>query len=531
MSDNVNKETEKTNAEQLTNDQLYDVLSFANTFYNTYASSYFGGGVYTPHLTNQRLSEIGLTPKNTTSANLKANLTAPISSQKELVGYSEFVNLTEMISKRTLSYLGNLPTFDYTFTCKNYKEESELNSEQYKKDLMKVKDFLNRFDVQGQFSYVNRRTLKTDAFYGVLRMDGENFAFQELPQTHCLITGKNLDWGFLFDFDMQWFLQQGLSIDQYPPNFKKMWRAVFGARNDLIGYDPANRLTARHGVFGLWSQTSPLPKDGNFVCFKFNSDNYATIPFLTPLFSDVLNKDLVRELQTNQYIISSQKILVGLIPLLKEQKSGAIRDALAIAPETMGKFLGLLKQGLHESIKLSGVPFSDIKDMSFTLPNKNMYNEYNTNIAGNSGVTSRLVYANDKLSATEVHFNTLIDSMISTQVYPQYATWLSTMVNTLTEKYKFAFHFSGTQFDREDRLSTADKLANRGIFIDQLYANAIGKNVFQLHSLMAMSQHSNFYDMLRLAPNSNTASTGETGRPNKDIGDIADSTERSDDYN
>lgn len=516
----------------LTNEQLYDVLSFAKNFYNEYTNGSYPS-VFTPHLTNKRLSEIGSSSKEVSLSELTTALSDPTNHQKELIGHSEFLELTEMVSKRTNAYIGNLPTFDYMFTCSNIKDEKEYESKEYKEDLFILKDFLSKFDVRGQFSHINRRTLKTDAYYGVFRTDGNNYAFQELPYRKCLITGKNVDWGFVFDFDMQWFLEQGLSIDQYPRNFKKLWRSVFGGINNPEDYDPSNKLTERNGVFGLWTQTSPLPKDGNFVCFKFNSDIYATIPFLTPLFGDSLNKGLVRELRNNQYIIASQKILIGLIPLLKEQKSGQIKDSLAIAPETMGKFLGLLKQGLSESIKISGVPFSDVKEVSFSLPDKDMYNDFNTTLAGNSGVTSRFVYATDKLSATEVKYNAIIDSIIATQVYPQYATWLSTIVNTLTKHYKFKFKFEGNQFDKDDRLGRAEKLANRGMFIDQLYANAIGKNVFELHDLMAMSNNSNFYKMLKMPPNSNTNSGGDkldAGRETKKIEDVSDERERNDDY-
>ena len=116
------------------------------------------------------------------------------------------------------------------------------------------------------------------------------------------------------------------------------------------------------------------------------------------------------------------------------------------------------------------------------------------------------------------------------------ARWLSTMVNEYTSKYKFAFTFEGTKFDRDERLTRAEKLANRGIFIDQLYASAIGKNKFELESLMQMSKNSSFYDLLRLPPNSNTKSLGgEEGDVDgtghrKPVEEVAESTERKADY-
>ena len=207
---------------------------------------------------------------------------------------------------------------------------------------------------------------------------------------------------------------------------------------------------------------------------------------------------------------------------------------MAISSKTLGSFLGLLKQGLSESVKIGGVPFSDVKDISFNLPTSNMYDQYNSTAASNTGVTSRFVYTTDKLTAAEVKYNALIDQMITTQVYPQYATWLSSMVNARTSKYKFSFVFNGTKFDKEERLDRAEKLANRGMFIDQLYANAIGLNKFELESLMLMSNNSLFQKSLRLPPNSNTDSFGgadkEGGRTRKPVEEVADGTARKDDY-
>src|SRR5699024_1118345 len=116
----------------------------------------------------------------------------------------------------------------------------EYQSEEYKRDYQIVKDFLSHFDVRGQFAYVLRRMLTIDAFFGVFRTDGQNYEFQELPNNYCKITGKNLDWGFQFDFDMNWFLRMGLSFDQYPKIFKKMWENV--NKDNLEKYNPANKL-------------------------------------------------------------------------------------------------------------------------------------------------------------------------------------------------------------------------------------------------------------------------------------------------
>ena len=200
----------------LTENELYDVLKFATNYYQ-YASGNSGiqfDGFYTPSLTNERLGEIGLNPRDIAPDKISLLLESPIVNQNNLIGYSELLQLRDAVARRSRNYLGNLPAFDYTFTCKNIKDPSEYKSKEYLDDLNIVKDFLSHFDVRGQFAYINRRTFDIDAFYGVFRMDGANYEFQELPYQYCKITGKNLDWGFQYDFDMSWFLRMGLSFDK-----------------------------------------------------------------------------------------------------------------------------------------------------------------------------------------------------------------------------------------------------------------------------------------------------------------------------
>lgn len=529
------KESDKNDNRPLTVNEVYDVLSFAQTCYDfAYGKqNKFDNfqGSYSPKLTNQRLAEIGLNPKKLNEKQLEKILCDPVSNQNNLIGYSEFLKFNDMIAKRTLGYLGNLPSFDYTFTCTNISDPTEYKSEEYKKDLAFVKDFLSKFDVRGQFSFVNRRTFEIDAFYSIFRMDGERYEFQELPYQYCRITGKNLSWGLQFDFDLNWFNKMGLSWKQYPKIFKKMYDAV-NVGKKAKKYDPGNKLNKRDATYCLWSQTSSLPEMGNFACFKMNSDIYASMPYLTPMFQETINKPIIRELQTNQYIIASQKIMIGLIPLLKEQKSGQVKDALAVSPETMGKFLGLLKRGLSDAIKITGAPFADVKQVEFDPPQTSMYNQANEVQAASSGATSRLIYASDKQSATEIVYSANIDEMIAKSVYPQYEKWLSTMINHFTKKYKFKFKFEGTNFseNRKNRLDNALKLADKGIVMPAKIAASMGMDVFEMTELIQQCKYDGFQELLYLLPNSNTKDMGTqgAGRPGTSV--PADSTIRSDDY-
>lgn len=534
----IDNSAAKENENQpLTEKQVITMLDFAAQYYARYASDPSAGFAYTPELTNERLNEISLSSKDLTAEQIETSLKSPTNrnSQRKLVGYSEFLQFAEAISKRTLLYLGNLPAFDYTITCTNAYDRQDYESGEYKEDWRAVKDFLAHFDAHGQMAYVARRIIESEAFFSVFRTDCDNYCFQELPSDYCLITGRNADWGFMFDFDMNWFLRQGLSLKMYPRNFMGIWHRVFGEIDDPKDYNPSNGLKDRKGTFALWTQTSPLPQDGAFACFKFNSDTTARLPFLSSMFSQVVNKPLIKQLQTNQYIISAQKVLVGLIPFLKDQKSGQVANALAIDADHLAPFLGLLKRGLSDAVKISGAPFSDLKDISFPTTEKSIYDEYNSNLARQSGATGSLIYGSVRPTATEIQLSAQIDTMIATSIYPSLARWLSTYVNTRTKKYKFRFTFEGNKYssDRKDRLETALKLADKGIVLPQKIAAAVGMDIFELEAQLQDGKANNFYDLLYLLPNANTANIGgnvgdnvgdKVGRPPVSDEDAAEST-------
>lgn len=517
----------------LTDGELLEFLENTMQIMNAYRGMANDEGypqAFTPLLTNSRLDEIGFRPKEISGEALAKIMSDPTSQSELTTAYAQWLQFAEAITKRTLSYMGNLLPFDYTFVCTNAPKDR--NDKEYLKDKQIVKDFLSRFDVKGEFSKVYRISVLKDAYFGIFRMDaGNNYVFQELPSNYCLITGRSADYGFVYDFDMTWFLKQGLSMDQYPEAMKKLWHNVFDGKGGK-DYDPSNPLNERDASFATWGQTSPLISDGGFVCFKFNTDTTAIIPFVAPLFNDAILKNFKRQLQNNQDIIASQKILVGLIPLLKNQKSGEVKDAVSMSPPLLRQYLGMLKQGLSDAIKVSGVPFSDLKDINYTLPTKNIYTEANDNLAANSGVTSGLIYTSEKSTAQETLLSSEIDSNMAMQAYPQYATWLSSVVNSLTTKYKFKFTFEGVNFsnNRKERLDTALRLADKGIVLKQKIASAIGVNVFDLDEMLESGQEDGFRDNLYLLLNSNTKDYGENdgaGRPMTDT--PSESTDRKDD--
>ena len=113
------------------------------------------------------------------------------------------------------------------------------------------------------------------------------------------------------------------------------------------------------------------------------------------MLPDAVQRPLIRSLQKNIYVLQAQKVMVGLIPLLKDSKSGNVKDALAIEPKTMGQFLGLLRKGLDDSIKVGGAPFEDIKTLDFDSTDKDILDSYTTTTASSALSGGRMLYSSD----------------------------------------------------------------------------------------------------------------------------------------
>lgn len=532
MSKRKNKKPIQNNNQQdkneLTRNELEDVLNFAANYYNTVLGNIVPQSgminVATPELVNQALQNITTNPMEATESSVNEALLNPKNNQDKLMGFMEYFEMVDMLTKKTLYYLGNLPSFDLTYYCNNIEDKSEYKSDEYKKDYNIMKKFFSKFNYKQQFQNIMRNLLRRETGYYIFRNDAKQYVFQELPPQFSKITGK-WEYGLLYDFNMYWFLSPGVNIDEYPTIMKKMYVNLLKEK-EL--YNPANPIGRRDGTWSYWTQTDPTK---GFWAFKFNIDNYTNVPYLSATFPDAVLRPLYRKLQKNQSILAAQKVMVGLIPLLKNAKSGEVKDQFAISPKQMGVYLGLLKQGLSDTIKVGGVPFEDVKVLDFPVSDTNMYDSYNSTSSALSGVTQRIVYSSDRMSAAEMEASKEVDEMIVTYVYPMFENFLNYQVNSLTKKYKFTFKLEGSKFssNRKERFDQWHKNASLGIVLPQKLAAAMGMTPFEFESQMEEASSSEFTKNLIGLMNLNTATTtasNNPGRNKKDVNEVADSTER-----
>jgi hypothetical protein len=499
----------------ITEQQAYDVLKFASSLY---------GGIYTPQLVNSRLQDIGLSPMIATSEDIDKALTDPKNSEQQLIGYSQWLELNNMLYKRTMHYLSGLLSFDVTYYPTNIEIE-DLKSPQYKKDSKIVEDFLNKFSIKKEFKLALRQMLRNEAYFGFLRDDGNSYSLQEINQKYALITGRS-DVGLLWDINMYMTYEPGISIDMLPPSFKKYYNEVFLNNDKAKEYNPASLVGMRDTSWVLWHQTSPA--DGA-VCFKFSPELATRVPLLSAMMPDVVLQPVIRQLQTNAYYAQATKLILGKIPMLNKDAKGAItKDMVALTPDLLGKFLALIKSALPDAVKIGASPLENAEAINFT--GEDFYSKYLQTSVATSGGSSRLFFQLDRGNAIETQLAIDTDVFLMEQVYPQFEEFLNYHINRRTKKYKFAFKLEGSEFftDKKRRLDTQVQLMGLGIVNVQKLASAVGQlpHVFEMQ--LAMAKASGFVDgltpIVMAAQMSNGADgKGTSGRPAKAIGDLGES--------
>ena len=105
---------EEEKIEKLSENDVMDVLRFAQQIYNT---GFFG--VFTPQMSNQNLINLNNNPLVPTKDAVDSALKSYKNSANTLQAYSEFAEVWDRLYSRTLEYYANMLSFDLNITCKN----------------------------------------------------------------------------------------------------------------------------------------------------------------------------------------------------------------------------------------------------------------------------------------------------------------------------------------------------------------------------------------------------------------------------
>jgi hypothetical protein len=482
-------EEEKKFADEplLTPEETWNVLEFSRAMSTAYGQNYLN-----PFQVNERLRDINLNPLQATQDSLDSAMKSPKNSEDNIRAFSEDFEIRSMPYKRLLTYLSNMLSFDITYT--STAEPDDYETPKYKKDLRAVETFLDKFEYKKELRIATREMLRNDAYFACFRDVGDKYVLQELPSDYCKITGR-WEGGYLFSFNMYWFLMPGTSIDMYPDFFRKKYKEIWVDSNTTGKYNPALAPEAREK--SQWIFWVDVPVDVG-VCFKLTEELATRLPYFTPIFNDLLLQPLIRNLQKNINMAEASKIIIGEIPMLNRDAKAAVKDSVAISPDLLGKFMALVKSAISDAVKMASAPLTNMQGINFTGDNE-MYNSYLRTALASAGINTNLIFSsNIKPNAIETQLSLNVDEQLMTVLYDQFALFMNYWLNKFTRTFKFQLEFEGTDFflDRTARFENAMTLFDKGIVLPQKIAAAIGMKPAQLRKHMEESAAWDFVHLL-----------------------------------
>ena len=487
--------------ERLTEEQLNQVLNVLDVleqhnfqasnydvekFTSAYGSMYYNHLYTTPYMVNEQMKNTTLQSIESTVEDIEKALKNPKSSEDILRNYSTNLEIQNMFYKRLIQYISTMPAWNFTYYPVNEMKDSEYKSKEYKADVAILEDFCSRLNFKEEFGMALRQIIRQGVYYCILRDEGNKYVLQELPPDFCIITGRH-DYGLLFDFDFQWFLNNyGVDINMYPKVFKRMYRETFKHISQL--YNPSKPVDNRNSTFVYWHQCSP---DDGFWAWKIQPEVATLVPYFSGIFPQIAMEPEIRKLQESKYMIAASKLLVGIIGFT-DNKSGSTSNNINLTPDVLGKFLGVARQGLSKEIGLVALPMDDVKAVEFDTDSQNILDDYNSSYANQSTSSSSALLDTGKLNVFQAKLAAAIDENFVTSLYPMFENFVEYFVNKRTKKYKFRFKFCdvNTPDNRALRLNNVKTFAGMGIVDWQDVARIFDENPFEFKRRLVMSKNS-----------------------------------------
>lgn len=535
----------------LSKEQVDVVLQFANGLRNYYKS-----GLFTPFSQNANLLHLNNAPVKATFDDLVDALGRSLTDAENIQGYSEFMAVFDTIYSKTINYYKSMLAFDLTWSCSNAKP-SDYKTEAYKKDVRRLRKFLDNFDYKREFTEkVIPALVNTGIYFGWFRDsqgtindtplsdDDEitvkrtsKYSLQTMPQKYCRLTGY-WNGGLLYDFDMNYFLDSTVDIQLFDPSFMRKFRETFIDNSSGVNYKPHAQFNKRNGEYSDWVQTNP---DEGAVVFKFDEGNFNIIPPFASLMKPTFNNTAIHKLQMDKDMASAWAVLYGNIGLMDKEKSGQKPNQTAFSPEVMGKFMSLVQNSLQSIMKTVALPLEDTHFGQFTDSNADMESNALATSAGQGAYGSSLIYNTNTTNQSIVLNSIIADYNIMRKLYPQFASMLGFYANKKTKKFKFEFEFDGSNFpfEREYRRKAINELAAIGITLpSQYWASAYGYKPQMFQRALEEAHNGEFMDNITMLANINqtngadvnSSSQSESGRPKNDDSQLTDSGSTSRDY-
>jgi len=267
--------------------------------------------------------------------------------------------------------------------------------------------------------------------------------------------------------------------------------------------------------------------------FKFDQTRAGLTPPLIGLMLDAIEIATFKKLEKAKLKFETWKLLLGKMPLHKDNKSGNAKDDFALSANSAGTFAKNIKNVSPEGVSVGITPFEEVQVIDFganAQSKNNITGRGNQMFWESTGATSILFSGEKKLNGQALMASLKTDISFVSHMYKQFEMFVNNQLKNVTGRYRFKIHFEGNMFDAQERQDAVMKLVQSGIVISDKIAAAYGMSPFEFDNLynksVAMGYPEKFIPMVTSYTNSGKSSD-EGGRPKSKDNKISESGQQT----
>lgn len=443
-----------------------------------------------------------------TKDQISSFLQNPYSNQKQLRNAAIYIYGASSHFRRLIQYFSGLS--DLSYVVSPYRiDTSTANPKTIGKQYRKTLNMLSAMDIRNQFSKILTVCLREDTFYGTMWVTNDNVTIQQLPSDYCdiaVVEGNVLNVSFNFSY----FDTYSDNLPLYPPEFKKKYELY-----------QKNRTSMK------WQE---LDSPTSFAV-KCNTDilNYSLPPFVG-MFREVYDLEDYKNLKMTKTELENYAMLVMKLGITKDgewemdldKAKDFWRNLSNVLPEEVGSVLSPMA----------------IEKISFdrsTAGDSDTIAEAEQNLFTAAGVSS-LLFNNEKAASNALLLSIKADQAITYGIVRS----IEGVINRFIHSYSYGKNFKITfldvsQYNRKEVGDLYLKACQYGLPFISYYAASQGMTQGEVDCMNFLENDilklTDRFKPLRSSATQSSADGTDGGRPTKDIGDLSDSGERSQETN
>ncbi|WP_232380899.1 hypothetical protein [Paenibacillus tianjinensis] len=506
MAINRNKQKSQVQSNEVqdeSNIQIKGMDDFALHFAKDLLSSYSNPSLFNPIWQNEILKNLNMSPNTFDRDKIEQMIADPKSNEDALKDLGQYLKNVIMQFNRLVDLYAKILTFDSYIVPTNADEE-DYKTNKFKKARKDVKSWVDKLNPKSTFPKIMSGVLLEDAKFYYVRESEDSVTLQEMPSKYCKIV-RNTEHGHQYAFNMFYFLQAGVDIRDFHPDFIEYLENFLENKKSTDTYF-------------YWQRLDPIKAP----VFKFDETHAGLTPPLLGLFLDSAEIANYKKLLKTKTQLDVIKLLVNEIPMHSDSKGAQTKNNFAIDPGTAAQFTAQMQASLPDGYKAMTTPLKvHAVDFNQSQSRDNIVGYGQDNFYGSAG-TSPVLFGEKNVNGTGLEASKIVDESYVIHMYRQFERFINAYLKTKSSRYRFKIHFPDiTIFNRERKLDQYLKAAQSG-YSKTLISVALGIDPDDMISLLMYENSIDMINKYLLPLQSSHVQTGEGGRPEMDAKDLGD---------